>query len=231
VYEVIRVRDGRSFCSRIVQAKQHDSTVFTAQISFHVSEPDSISHMTRMPAVPTPNECEDAHAFFQRLLENPESVSPQGKLAAAAYRKILELPRMFGVKIINPRYYINMPTDQPMKFAIWVRSLTRLGDDERHLHHCVAAFISDVAPIGTPLCANSAAGFKLGMAASLDHSMWIHRYNFRIDDDWVLYETESTIGAAGRALIHGKMWTRDGRMILSTAQEILIRAQQPNNTS
>jgi hypothetical protein len=83
-----------------------------------------------------------------RLLENPESVSPQGKLAANAYRKVLELPSMFGIKIINPRYYINMPTDQPMKFAIWVKSLTHLGDSERHLHHCVAAFISDVAPIG-----------------------------------------------------------------------------------
>lgn len=101
---------------------------------------------------------------------------------------------MFGIKIINPRYYINMPTDQPMKFAIWVKSLTHLGENERHLQHCVAAFISDVAPIGTPLCANSAAGFKLGMAASLDHSMWIHRCDFRIDDDWVLYETESTVG-------------------------------------
>jgi acyl-CoA thioesterase II len=67
----------------------------------------------------------------------------------------------------------------------------------------------------------------LGMAASLDHSMWIHRHDFRIDNDWVLYETESTVGAASRALIHGKMWTRDGKLILSTAQEILIRAQRP----
>lgn len=66
VYEVIRVRDGRSFSSRIVQAKQNDSAVFTAQISFQVSEPDSISHMTRMPEVPPPDKCEDAHAFFQR---------------------------------------------------------------------------------------------------------------------------------------------------------------------
>jgi acyl-CoA thioesterase II len=67
-----------------------------------------------------------------------------------------------------------------------------LGDDE-HLHHCVAAFISDVAPVGTPLFAHAGAGFKLGMAASLDHTMWIHRPDFRIDEDWLLYETESTI--------------------------------------
>jgi hypothetical protein len=88
------------------------------------------------------------HIFFYSLLDNPESVSPQGKLAAAAYREILDLPEMFGIKIINPRYYINMPTDQPMKFAIWVKSLTNLGENERHLQHCIAAFISDVAPIG-----------------------------------------------------------------------------------
>lgn len=72
------------------------------------------------------------------------------------------------------------------------------GEDE-HLHHCVAAFISDVAPVGTPIAANAAAGFRLGMAASLDHSMWIHRPNFRIDEDWMLYETESTV--AGRLLL------------------------------
>ena len=94
------------------------------------------------------------------------------------------------------------------------------------VHQCVAAFISDVAPVGTPIAAHAASGFQLGMAASLDHTMWFHRPDFRIDDDWVLYETESTIAAGGRALIHGKMWTRDGRLVLSTAQEILVRGQR-----
>lgn len=83
-----------------------------------------------------------------RLVDNPDSVSPQGKVAAAAFRKILDLPYIFGIKIINPRYYINMPIDQPMKFAIWVKSLTPLGKVEEHLNHCVAGFISDVAPVG-----------------------------------------------------------------------------------
>jgi acyl-CoA thioesterase II len=66
IYDVIRVRDGRSFCSRIVQAKQNESTVFTAQISFQKPEPDSICHMAEMPNVPGPEECEDAEAFFKR---------------------------------------------------------------------------------------------------------------------------------------------------------------------
>jgi acyl-CoA thioesterase II len=64
------------------------------------------------------------------------------------------------------------------------------------------------------------------MADSLDHSMWINHPDFRIDNDWLLYETESTVAAGGRALIHGKMWSRDGRLILSTAQEIVVRAEK-----
>ncbi|CAD5233660.1 unnamed protein product [Bursaphelenchus xylophilus] len=225
VYEVTRVRDGRSFATRLVQAKQHKSTVFTTSISFQKMEPDSIRHEPEMPNVPPPEECEDVRTLLKRMLDDPRSISPEGKLAVAQYRRVLELPDIFGIKVITPRKYINMPTNRPMKFAIWVRSLTPLGDDE-HLHHCVAAFISDVAPVGTPLFANAAAGFRLGMAASLDHSMWIHRPDFRIDNDWVLYETESPIGAASRALIHGKMWTRDGRLVLSTAQEILLREER-----
>ncbi|CAD5231227.1 unnamed protein product [Bursaphelenchus okinawaensis] len=122
---------------------------------------------------------------------------------------------------------VHQCSDEPANEVCWVKSLTPLGDDE-HLHHCVAAFISDVAPVGTPLFANAAAGFRLGMAASLDHSMWIHRLDFRIDNDWVLYETESPVAAASRALIHGKMWTRDGRLVLSTAQEILLREDRAN---
>ncbi|KAH7699696.1 Protein F25E2.3, partial [Aphelenchoides avenae] len=230
VYKVTRVRDGRSFATRLVKAIQNGQTIFTTLISYQVIEPDSIKHQASMPEVPPPDECESSEEFFERLLNKPETVSEAGKRAADAYRRVLDLPHVFGVKIITPKEFIAMPTDRPMKFAIWVRSKTPVGEDE-HLHHCVAAFISDVAPVGTPIAANAAAGFRLGMAASLDHSMWIHRPNFRIDEDWMLYETESTVAAAGRALIHGKMWTRDGRLVLSTAQEILVRGERQQSTA
>uniref|UniRef100_A0A914CUG9 Peptidase S54 rhomboid domain-containing protein n=1 Tax=Acrobeloides nanus TaxID=290746 RepID=A0A914CUG9_9BILA len=225
IYEVTRVSDGRSFCTRLVKAIQNGKTVFTTLISFQKIEPDSISHSEPMPEVPSPEECESSTEFFNRILNNPDTISKEGIRAVSEYKKVLDMPDLlFSVKMITPRKYIQVPLDRPMKFAIWVKSNALLGDDE-HLHHCVAAFISDVAPIGTPLFAHAGAGFKLGMAASLDHTMWIHRPDFRIDEDWVLYETESTIAAGGRALIHGKMWTRDGRMVLSTAQEIVIRGE------
>ncbi|KAI6180455.1 Rom-5 [Aphelenchoides besseyi] len=224
-YTVIRARDGRSFCSRLVQAHQKDTCVFTAQISFHVEEADSISHSPEMPKLPPPEDCESSTAFFQRLIENPDSVSEGGKKAAEAYRQILHLPELFDVRIIKPREFVHMPTNRPMKFAIWVRCNAEMGDANFRVHHCIAAFISDCAPVGTPICANAAAGFQLGMAASLDHSMWIHRQSFRMDQDWLLYETESTVGAGGRALIHGRMWAR-GELVLSTAQEILVRGER-----
>uniref|UniRef100_A0A7E4VF46 Acyl-CoA thioesterase II n=1 Tax=Panagrellus redivivus TaxID=6233 RepID=A0A7E4VF46_PANRE len=225
VYEVDRIRDGKSFCSRLVKAKQNGKTIFTTMISFQLVEPDSIRHQASMPDVPPPEDCEEAMDFFKRLLEHPETISPEGKLAVDAYRKVLDLPGIFRTKIVTPKKYLHVPLDKPMKFAIWVRSNTTIGNDD-HLHHCVAAFISDVAPVGTPIIPHAGQGFRLGMAASLDHSMWLHHFDFRVDDDWLLYETESTVSAGGRALIHGKMWTRDGRMVLSTAQEILIRAEK-----
>uniref|UniRef100_A0AC34F5T2 Acyl-CoA thioesterase n=1 Tax=Panagrolaimus sp. ES5 TaxID=591445 RepID=A0AC34F5T2_9BILA len=159
------------------------------------------------------------------LLDHPETVSPEGVLAVDAYRKVLDLPNIFKVKMITPKKYLHAALDKPLKFALWVRSHATIGDD-KHLHHCVAAFISDIAPVGTPIVPHAACGFRLGMAASLDHSMWIHHPDFRIDNDWLLYETESTVAAGGRALIHGKMWSRDGRLVLSTAQEIVVRAEK-----
>ncbi|CAI4227366.1 unnamed protein product [Auanema sp. JU1783] len=225
VYEVSRVRDGRSFSTRLVKARQNGQTVCTCSVSYQKMEEDSISHQQQIPSVPPPEDCEDSKDFMNRLINNPATVSEQGKRAVAAYQQILDIPKTFQVRLITPQKYVQVPLNQPMKFACWVKNNTEIGDDEQ-LHHCVAAFISDVAPVGTPIAAHAAAGFKLGMAASLDHTMWFHRPDFKIDNDWVLYETESTIAAGGRALIHGKMWTRDGRLVLSTAQEILVRGQK-----
>ncbi|KAF8381877.1 hypothetical protein PRIPAC_71019, partial [Pristionchus pacificus] len=225
VYEVSRIRDGRSFCTRLVRARQGGVCVFSTSISYQRDEPDAICHQTPMPTVPTPDECEDIGNFMHRLMNDPSTVSAEGQRAAVAYQQVLDFPRTFQIRFITPREYINVPLDKPMKFACWVKSNTPIGDD-KHLHHCVAAFISDVTPVGTPIGAHAARGFKLGMAASLDHSMWIHRHDFRIDTDWLLYETESTVAAGSRALIHGKMWTRDGRMVISSTQEILIRGEK-----
>ena len=95
--------------------------------------------------------------------------------------QVLDFPRTFQIKFITPREFLNVPLDRPMKFACWVKSNTLLGEsvlcvsesaleratfisqsagDDDSLHHCVAAFISDVTPIGTPLGAHAAAGFK-----------------------------------------------------------------------
>ncbi|KIH49200.1 hypothetical protein ANCDUO_20726 [Ancylostoma duodenale] len=64
------------------------------------------------------------------------------------------------------------------------------------------------------------------MALTLDHSIWMHDDKFRVDD-WLLYENHSTIASGARTLIEGKLWTRDGRLVFSTAQEALIRAPKP----
>lgn len=111
----------------------------------------------------------------------------------------------------------------PPNYNIWVKARGTIGDDYR-LHQCVAAYISDFSMVSTALLPHSASGFRLGMALSLDHTMWFHHYNFKIDD-WMLYETHSPKAASSRATTFGRLWSRDGVLVLSTAQESLIRSQ------
>lgn len=164
----------------------------------------------------------DWQPFFS-LEEDPLSVSEGGRKAMAQYRRVLDLPLAFRVKFVRPREAVHADTRRPQRFAMWVRTRggaaapgpaapalnaaaahdaddsTRAADLLR-LQLCTAAFVSDVTPVGTPLFANAAAGFQLGMAASLDHTMWIHRpAALRLDTDWMLYETESPV--AGGSVI------------------------------
>jgi acyl-CoA thioesterase-2 len=179
-----------------------------------------------MPAdIPPPDECDDASVFIERYFNNPQALSAEGRLALEAYRKVLDFPTTFDIKIVNARKNIQVDIGGPLKSQVWIKARQLLGPNAS-LHHCVAAFISDITPIGTPIGAHAGTGFQLGMAASLDHSMWLHRPDRLRMDEWVFYETISTAAAGARALIHGQMWSRDGLLLLSTSQEILVRAQR-----
>jgi acyl-CoA thioesterase II len=78
--------------------------------------------------------------------------------------------------------------------------------------------------IQTALLPHIIAGFRVGMATTLNHCMWIHKHNFRIDE-WMLYENDSPTAGAGRAMIYGRLWTRDGQLVMTTAQEACIRSK------
>uniref|UniRef100_A0A8R1DIJ1 Acyl-CoA thioesterase II n=1 Tax=Caenorhabditis japonica TaxID=281687 RepID=A0A8R1DIJ1_CAEJA len=236
LYQVDRIRDGKSFCTRLVKAVQDGEAIFTVQISFHRSEPDSIVHQLPMPEVPAPDSLEDLSDTFDRIKKNPNL--PPAALAMIAFKQ-KEIPpaffRIFSFRPVDIDSYLCLkkddvhsaghghPTDAYRSY-VWIKANERVGDDPR-LHLAAAAYISDATMIETALRPHSKRGFIPSMALTLDHSIWMHTDNFRVDD-WLLYENHSTVASGGRSLIEGKLWTRDGRLVFSTTQEALIRAHK-----
>ena len=104
-----------------------------------------------------------------------------------------------------------------------MRASGPLPDDER-IHHCVLAYASDMTLLDTSLFPHGTSVFSPKIqAASLDHAMWFHR-PFRTDD-WLLYATDSTSSSGSRGINRGSLFTREGVLIASTAQEGLIRVR------
>ncbi|CAD6189574.1 unnamed protein product [Caenorhabditis auriculariae] len=235
LYQVDRIRDGRSFCTRLVKALQEGEAIFTVQISFHRPEADSIVHQLPMPEVPAPDSLEDLAVVFENLKNNP-NIPPA---ASAMIRfKQKEIPpaffsESFSFRPVDIDAYLLLKKDdvhthghstEAYRSYVWIKTNENIGNDPR-LHLAAAAYISDATMIETALRPHSKRGFIPSMALTLDHSIWMHTDNFRVDD-WLLYENHSTIAAGGRSLIEGKLWTRDGRLVFSTTQEALIRAQK-----
>ncbi|HEY1282237.1 MAG TPA: acyl-CoA thioesterase II [Acidimicrobiales bacterium] len=207
LYEVDRIRDGRSFTTRRVVGIQHGRAIFNLQASFHVQE-SGLDHQLPMPDVPDPESLPD----FKSRLER--------------YRDMLgdwyERPRP-----IDTRYVEGDPigrrhrTPQPRQ-RVWMRADGDLPDDPV-LHACVVTYASDMTLLDTTLLPHGVgwADDSVQMA-SLDHAMWFHR-PFRADE-WLLYDqiTPSTFGSRG--LASGSIFTRDGRLVVSVMQEGLIRS-------
>jgi len=207
LYEVDRIRDGRSFTTRRVVGIQHGRAIFNLQASFHVQE-SGLDHQLPMPDVPDPESLPD----FKSRLER--------------YRDMLgdwyERPRP-----IDTRYVEGDPigrrhrTPQPRQ-RVWMRADGNLPDDPV-LHACVVTYASDMTLLDTTLLPHGVgwADDSVQMA-SLDHAMWFHR-PFRADE-WLLYDqiTPSTFGSRG--LASGSIFTRDGRLVVSVMQEGLIRS-------
>jgi acyl-CoA thioesterase-2 len=210
VYEVDRVRDGRSFSTRRVIAVQHGETIFSLSASFQLDQ-DGIEHQSTMPAdVPAP---ETLPALVNRYGPSPE--------AAAFYRAV--------PKPIDLRYVDNPPWQQHelgprAGFSrVWMRADGVLPDDPL-LHVCVLTYASDMTLLDSVLVRHGLAPGPDHIAmASLDHAMWFER-PFRADD-WLLYSTSSPSASGGRGLATGRFYTQDGRQVCSVVQEGMIRVR------
>jgi len=209
VYEVERIRDGRSFATRRVVAVQHGRPIFNMAVSFHVAE-EGLDHQTPMPEVPGPEE----------LLSSSELCRQVADRLPEKRREALTAERPFDLRPVEPRDLLN-PERRPPQRQVWLRAAGKLPGDAA-LHQALLAYASDFTLLGTALYPHGLSFFHSGVQAlSLDHAMWFHR-PFRMDD-WLLYVMDSPSASAGRGLGRGSIYTRDGRLIASVAQEGVIR--------
>jgi acyl-CoA thioesterase-2 len=208
VYTVDRIRDGRSFTSRRVIAVQHGKAIFSLSASFHRPE-EGIEHQDRMPDVPAPEG-------LPTLQDRMEPYADQLGLWA-------RLPRPIDVRYVDdPPWVQRGKGPRSGSHNVWMRASGSLPDDPL-LHVCALTFASDLTLLDPVLMRHGIAwGIDNVMGASLDHAMWFHR-PFRADE-WLLYESMSPSASDARGLAIGRIWTRDGRHVVSVVQEGLVRA-------
>jgi acyl-CoA thioesterase-2 len=213
VYEVDRARDGGSFTSRRVVAIQHGAQIFNMAASFQVLE-SGLEHQFPMPAVPPPESLKDVATLAR---ENAEDLPPR-------LQRFLTRQRPFDIRPADPSLILAREEHQPYKYA-WMRSVEKLPDDP-FLHQVLLAYISDYELLSTATLPHGRhPGRERLQMASLDHAMWFHR-PCRVDE-WLLFALDSPAAAGARGLARGLVYTQDGRLAASMAQEGLIRLRRP----
>ncbi len=208
-YAVDRIRDGRSFVTRRVVARQNGRPIFNLAASFQ-GEERGFEHQDVMPDAPDPETLPSELQLAQMVAD----ILPE-KLRARALNE-----RPIEFRPINPTNPMN-PKVGPSTQMVWYRASGTLPDDPA-LHRHLLAYASDFNFLGTAIQPHGVSWLTPGIRmASLDHSMWFHR-SFRLDD-WLLYSVDSPAAAGGRALVRGQFFTRDGVLVASTTQEGVIR--------
>jgi acyl-CoA thioesterase-2 len=212
IYDVDRIRDGKSFTTRRVTARQHGHPIYSMLVSFHVDEP-GLHHQAKMPDVPGPESLPSEAEVRDKILPTmPDPV-----------RRYYERERPIELRPVEYDRYLGKKYPDG-KFNVWIKTTGRLPDDPA-IHQCVLAYISDMGLLDAALVPHGRTLFeKQFMAASLDHALWLHR-PFRADD-WLLYAQDSPNLHGSRGFSRGLIFTRDGTLVASVAQEGLVRERR-----
>lgn len=210
VYQVERIRDGRSFTTRRVVAVQRGRTIFNLTASFHTPE-EGIEHQLPAREVPAPEALPGlADEIRDHLGQLPEDLERMARRQPFDIRYVERL-----------RWSQEEVAGAEPRSAVWMRAVGPLGADQL-IHTCALTYASDMMLLDAvrvpvePLWGRR--GFDM---ASLDHAMWFHR-PFRADE-WFLYEQESPVATAGRGLARGQIYDRAGQLLVSVVQEGLFR--------
>jgi acyl-CoA thioesterase II len=211
VYFVDRLRDGKSFTTRRVTAIQHGHAIFNMSASFHVREP-GLEHQLPMPEVPAPETLRsELDVIREHAAEIPEKL-----------RDVLTQDRPIDFRPIG---FVDpfSPTPKPPIRYMWFRANGSMPD-ETVVHQAVLCYASDYALLGAALQPHGRSVRNPDLqVASLDHTLWLHR-DCRLDQ-WLLYAIDSPVAAGARAFARGSIFTRDGKLVASVAQEGLVRVR------
>jgi acyl-CoA thioesterase II len=205
-FSVDRIHDGRSFSTRRTQAYQDGVPIFSMIASFQDTNP-GLEHATPPPAdIPPPEDV-------------PSFADSEGSHHPASRRLFSDSP--LELRHVTGPIYARVDGGPRPEQAVWVRTRAPLPDDPA-IHRAALAYISDLTIQESILRAHGLPWATPGLKiASLDHAMWWHRPG-RVDD-WLLYVQESPSAQSGRGLATGRIYSREGELLASSAQEIMIR--------
>lgn len=210
VYFVDRLRDGKSFTTRQVTGIQHGRAIFNMSVSFHVHE-SGLEHQLEMPVVPGPDSLRsELEIIRERVPEGlPEDL-----------QRLITQDRPIDFRLVEDIDPFNPKKQSPVRH-IWLRAVGAMPD-ERLAHQAVLAYASDYGLLGTALQPHGRTYRKPDIqVASLDHSLWFHR-PCRVDQ-WLLYSIDSPASSGARGFARGTIFTQDGELAASVAQEGLMR--------
>jgi acyl-CoA thioesterase-2 len=205
LYEVDRIRDGRSFTTRRVVAIQHGRAIFNMSASFQVAE-EGYAHQAAMPEAPDP----------EALPGLQERMAPYRD----RFGHLFDQPRPIDIRHVDWQPHDRAQSLAPQQ-RVWLRTDGRLPDDPL-IHTIALTYASDMTLLDTSLLPHGGSWGQPGLfMASLDHAMWFHG-PFRADD-WLLYAQDSPSASGGRGLCRGLVFTREGTLVATVMQEGLIR--------
>jgi acyl-CoA thioesterase-2 len=208
VFKVDRMRDGSSFTTRNVTAIQHGEPIFSMMASFHKAE-QGFSHQIAMPDVPDPD-----------TLPSEDDLRAKVPDHLGAFWK---LERPIEMRPVDAESYLSARKREAINF-MWFRTKGAMPDDPV-LHRCALAYASDFSLLSASLIPHARRPFDPElMMASLDHAVWFHR-DFRADE-WLLYAQDSPSAEGARGFCRGSIFSRDGVLVASVAQEGLIRVRR-----
>jgi acyl-CoA thioesterase-2 len=213
IYEVDSIRDGKSFTTRRVVAKQNGIAIFNMSASFHKKE-EGIDHQIPMPNVIKP----------ENLIPTVEQINELETSAPKIYKRIKNmLPTVFDIRPVE-NFLSKYSKNSPPYDNLWFTSAVKLNRDDVALNHQLLAYASDYNLLSTATAPHrEELNSKSMFYTSLDHALWFHR-DFSIDD-WLLYAMDSPSASNSRGFARGSIFNKNGDLVASVAQEGLIREQ------